>query len=71
MSRGGQQEQAVLEARLEAGSMASLKEVCRDVRGTLWLENTLRDLRYASRTLKQSRGFTLAVITTLAFLISD
>jgi predicted permease len=42
------------------------KEECRDTRRVRLVEDVVRDLRYAGRTLLRSRGFTGAAIVTLA-----
>ena len=38
-------------ARLDFGGVDQIKETCRDVRGTRWLEETWQDLRFAARLL--------------------
>ncbi len=48
------------------GAMALHKEQCRDWRGTAWVENWARDLRYAIHTLRRTPLFTAAAILTLA-----
>ena len=53
-------------ARQELQGIEQQKELCRDTRGTLLLENLLRDLGYALRVLSHSPGFSLIVIITLA-----
>ncbi len=42
------------------------KELCRDLRGALPIENLLRDVGYALRVLSHNPSFSLVVITTLA-----
>jgi predicted permease len=53
-------------ARLEFGGVEQVKEECRDARGTRWIEDLLRDLRFALRWLRKSPGYSLAVIAILA-----
>ena len=38
-------------ARLAFGGLDQIKETCRDVRGTRWIEETWQDLRFAARLL--------------------
>ena len=53
-------------ARLEFGGLEQVKEECRDVRGTRWLEEIAQDLRYGLRLLRQSPAFTLVAVASLA-----
>lgn len=57
------------EARREAyrrfGGVERMKERTRDARGTRWLEDAVRDLRYAARGLRRAPGFTAVAVLTL------
>ena len=53
-------------ARLAFGGMDQVKEACRDVRGTRWVEDIAQDLRYGVRLLRQSPAFTLVAVASLA-----
>ena len=52
-------------ARRSLSGIERQKELCRQARGTLFLENLFRDLRYALRVCSNSRGFALVVVATL------
>jgi predicted permease len=54
------------EARLALGGPEQVKEQCRDVRGTRWLEDLFQDTRYALRALRQKPGFSIVTLCTLA-----
>jgi putative ABC transport system permease protein len=49
--------------------MTQIKEVHRQVRSLMWLEDLARDLRHAMRTLRRSPAFTTAAAATLALAI--
>jgi predicted permease len=61
------------EARLAAlrtlGGVSRIQEECRDMRRTNHLEECLRDLRYAARTLVANPSFSIVVILTMALSI--
>src|SRR5688572_24915636 len=52
-------------ARRQVGNITLAREAARGVWLAPWLESLGQDVRYASRTLWRSRGFTLTAIATL------
>jgi len=52
-------------AFLTLGSKEQVKEQCRDARGTRWLEDLIRDVAYAFRTLRRRPGFAVVTLLTL------
>ncbi|HUJ48820.1 MAG TPA: ABC transporter permease [Bryobacteraceae bacterium] len=66
MARGLSPEQARRQARLGLGGPEQVKEQCRDVRGTRWLEDLWQDACYALRTLRQRPSFAAVTVLTLA-----
>jgi len=64
--RGMDQISARDAARRALGNITYHKEQARDTRGTRWAEELLGDIRFAARSLRRARVFTLAVVATLA-----
>jgi predicted permease len=66
---GMSQDDALRRAHAQVGGLDQVKEACRDVRGTRWVEEVVQDLRFAARLLVKDRPFTLAAVATLALAI--
>jgi putative ABC transport system permease protein len=63
-------EEARLAARRSFGGITQTKEVYRQVGSFMWMEETLRDVRYAVRALRRSPTFAATAIATLALAIA-
>ena len=66
LAAGMSDEEALYAARRQFGGVEQLKEVARDGRGVRWLEEGLRDLRFAFRQLARTRGFSVIALLTIA-----
>jgi putative ABC transport system permease protein len=62
---GMSQEEARREALLKFGGIESVKESLRDQASLAWLETTLRDIRYALRSIARSPGFAVTTLLSL------
>ena len=59
------EDEARRRARLEFGGLDQIKELCREARGTRWIEDVSRDLRYAFRRLARDRSLAALAVSTL------
>src|SRR5947209_8420937 len=66
IGEGYSPEEARRQARLALGGPEQVKEMCRDARGTRWLWDLIRDLRYGVRVLTKQPGFTVVAALALA-----
>jgi putative ABC transport system permease protein len=64
--RGYSPDDAARAARLQAGGIAQAIEAMRDQRGLPWLDDLMRDLRQALRSLQRTPAFTAVALLTLA-----
>ena len=58
--------EAALPHGAQLGPVDSMKEVCRDARRVGWLEDLVRDIGQAGRSLWRSPAFAVTAIVTIA-----
>lgn len=66
IAAGATPEEALHTAKRALGGLELRKEECRDTRSTRWIEDTVRDLRYAIRMLRTSPALSFTAIFTIA-----
>src|SRR5688500_7974074 len=54
------------QARMEFGTVDALQDDCRQSRGLRFIDTTTQDIRYATRLMRKTPGFTAAAIISLA-----
>jgi hypothetical protein len=59
-------EDAHYAALRQFGNVASIQEQAREARCWVWLEQVVKDFRFAVRSLGKSPGYTVSVVATLA-----
>ena len=69
MRSGLSKEEAKRRAQLEFGGMNSVKGDCRNTRGLDIFDEVARELQYAARRLRQTPGFTITALLTLAICL--
>ena len=62
--------EAALAARRAYGGIEQTKELHREARSFLWIEQFVKDFRYAWNNLRRSPGFTLTAVITIAVAIA-
>src|SRR5262245_15830646 len=62
-------DEARRQALLAFGNVTSVREQSRDIRLWAGLETTIRDIRYAWRTLRRTPAFTITAVLSLALAI--
>jgi predicted permease len=66
VAQGWDPQEARRQARVAVGGPEQVKEMCRDARGTRWLDDLMQDIGHTIRTLRQRATLTAVVVFTLA-----
>src|SRR5436853_6505875 len=66
IAQGMAPEEAHRRARLDLGGIEQTKEKCRDARRVNWIQDFVQDVRFGLRMLRNSPGFSVVTIATLA-----
>ena len=69
LNAGMEPAEARRQAALRFGNLSSTREACREQHGLPRLETCLKDLRHASRALRKTPGFSIAVVLTLTVAV--
>jgi predicted permease len=70
VARGVDPRDALRRARLDLGGPEQVKEECRDVRGTRWLNDLLYDVKFAVRGFRKLPGFAAVALVILSLGIA-
>ena len=63
---GLSEEEARRRARAEFGGVETIKDACREARGTRWVHDLAQDVRFSARLLLKERRVTLVAVLALA-----
>jgi hypothetical protein len=66
VANGMARDEARRMAQFTMGNVTQFQEECRDMRRVNYIDDLLRDLRYASRNLRRSPGFAMLAILIMA-----
>ena len=66
LAAGMPPEEARYAAQRQFGGVDQLKEIAREQRGTVWVEQFFQDLRFSLRIIAARRWFSFAIVVTLA-----